>query len=117
MIGSCFISNLIFRKQSNIIDLIMILMSYLFLILESAITYFTLYNFIGYMPTLIIARILLFILFFILKNEIYKLYDFLIKGWNRKTNKTKIRSLTIRNICIIGMNLIFLIIFIWLSFI
>lgn len=110
-----FASKVIFKKQSNILDLIMVIGSYLFLMIESTITYFILFRFVGYIPTLIISRIILFVCLYLLRNKIYNLYKFLTKSWNRKTNKTKIKSLTIRNICIIGMNLIFLIIFIWLS--
>lgn len=110
-----FASKVIFKKQSNILGLIMVICSYLFLIIESTITYFILFRFVGYIPTLIISRIILFICFYLLRNKIYNLYKFLTKSWNRKTNKTKIKSLTVRNICIISMNLIFLIIFIWLS--
>ena len=115
MLACYFASVIIFKRQSNILDLIMVIFSYLFIILESSITYFSLYLFMGYIPTLIISRILLFILFYLLRNKIYDLYKFLVKSWNRKTNKTKIKNLTVRNICIISMNLIFLIIFIWLS--
>lgn len=119
---SCYsISILIFKKESNILDLIMILCSYLFLILESLVVYMLLLPltkfYAGYIAVLIISRIVLFLLYFIFRNKIYKLYEFLTKSWNRKSNKTKIRSLTARNICVLTMNLIFLIIYIWLSII
>lgn len=116
MIGCYSISIITFKKESNILDLIMIIGSYLFLIVESIITYFPLCFIFKYLTTLILSRIILFISFYLLRNKLYNIYLFLIKSWNRKTNKTKMKSLTVRNICIIGMNLIFLIIFIWLSY-
>lgn len=59
---------------------------------------------------LIINRILIFGFIFIFKNKIFSTYKNMRKYWNRNTEHTKIRSLTLRNISIIIFNLMFCVI-------
>lgn len=55
-----------------------------------------------------ISKIFLFVFLFISKNIINKFYKILYKYWNRNdAEKRKIKSLTIRNICAVSFNLIF----------
>lgn len=58
-----------------------------------------------------ISKISLFIFLFLIKKHIRKIYIKFYKHWNRNDNeKRKIKSLTVRNICAISFNLIFVLI-------
>lgn len=64
---------------------------------------------VKYQLLLIINRIILFIVLFLIRNKIYKIYAKYYNNWNRHSNN-KIRSLTLRNISIITFNVMFCII-------
>lgn len=61
---------------------------------------------IEYIYLLIINRILMFLVLYIFRNHISKIYVKIFKNWNRNNNN-KIRSLTLRNISIIFFNIMF----------
>lgn len=69
----------------------------------------------NYYLLLVLNRIIIFIVLFISKNIINKIYIKFYSLWNRN-NKHKIKSLTIRNISAILFNLMFFIINIGLTY-
>lgn len=64
---------------------------------------------VKYQLLLIINRIILFMVLFLIRNKIHKIYAKYYNNWNRHSNN-KIRSLTLRNISIITFNVMFCII-------
>lgn len=72
---------------------------------------------VKYIILLILNRIILFLVLFLIKDKIRKVYSKYCSYWNRRTDKIKIRSLTLRNISIIVFNLMFYIINIGLIYI
>lgn len=56
----------------------------------------------------IIAKILAFLLLFIFRNKLYKTYKYICSFWNRNDAiKRKIKSLTLRNTCVVIFNMTF----------
>lgn len=107
---------LIYKNKSMITDVFILVISALFLIIISSISYyiikFTLNN---YTIALILSRFLLFTFLIISKKYIYKMQKFINKYWNRHNFKNKIKSLTLRNICVIVTNIMFFIVGFWLN--
>ena len=65
----------------------------------------------------IISKVILFISFMFYKAKINKYYIKICKLWNRNdAEKRKIKSLTLRNICIVTFNIIFILVNISLLF-
>ena len=107
---------LIYKNKSMITDVFILVISALFLIIISSISYyiikFTLNN---YTIALILSRFLLFTFLIISKKYIYKMQKSINKYWNRHNFKNKIKSLTLRNICVIVTNIMFFIVGFWLN--
>lgn len=60
----------------------------------------------NYLFAFIINRILIFVILFYLKNKLHKAYSWIIKQWNRNYEKpNKIKSITIRQVCVISLNI------------
>lgn len=60
----------------------------------------------NYLYIWIINRIFIFIPLIISKNTLNKIYKYFILQWNRNREKpNKIKALTIRNICVISLNI------------
>lgn len=54
----------------------------------------------------IINRIFIFVMLFLFKNKLNKVYKYFISQWNRnREHPNKIKALTIRNICVISLNI------------
>ena len=106
-----FIIKWFYKSQINDFFLIIILDLYLFIC--SIISYFLIPN---YFVAFIIYRILLFAPL-IFKNKIKNIYEQYCKLWNRHDNKSKIKSITIRNIVLIMLNLSIIILYFSLFYI
>ena len=70
-----------------------------------------------YLKVLLVNRVLIFSILALSKSKINIYYKKFYERWNRHTDATKIRSLTLRNISIIVFNLMFYIINIGLTYI
>lgn len=56
----------------------------------------------------VISKIFAFLLLFIFRNKLYKTYKYICSLWNRNDSiKRKIKSLTLRNICVVVFNMTF----------
>ena len=106
-------------KYINVVCFIFIIFSYFYLF----ITALPFYLFFGcfyqnYMLCLFIIRLFELILLIKNKNKLNKLYKIIINNWNVPKIKgtNRIKAITLRNITVIFMNIVFLIIFVWLSF-
>ena len=96
---------IVYKVRTQIIDIFMIGVSYLWLsILSFILMYFTNKDLSNYAIIYFIQRILLF-LPFIFKNKFNILYKKYYKLWNRNDNeKRPIKSITLRNISLILLN-------------
>lgn len=55
-----------------------------------------------------ISKVLAFILLFIFRNKLYKTYKYICSFWNRNDAiKRPIKSLTLRNVCVVTFNITF----------
>ena len=99
------ILKLLYKNKTQIIDIFMIGVSYLWLsILSFILMHFTNKDLSNYAIIYFIQRILLF-LPFIFKNKFNILYKKYYKLWNRNDNeKRPIKSITLRNISLILLN-------------
>lgn len=108
----------LYKEKAQITDIFLFMASSIFLILVGIIcVQFRFATRISYFATLIINRTMLFVLFLLIRNKIRPVYVKFYKKWNRHKDKTKIKSLTLRNISIIVFNLMFYIINIGLTYI
>lgn len=101
---------ILYKKDTCIIDLFMFCSATLYISLIGFICYSLIYYLpfdivINYYIMLVISRILLFLPFFVLSNKFNTIYNKYKKCWNRNKNN-KIKSLTLRNVSIISINLI-----------
>lgn len=56
----------------------------------------------------IISKMIAFFILFLVRNKLYKGYKYVCSFWNRNCNKNrKIKSLTLRNICVVIFNITF----------
>ena len=106
-----FIIKWLYKSQINDFFLVITLDLYLFIC--SIISYFLIPN---YFVAFILYRILLFAPL-IFKNKIKNIYEQYCNLWNRHDNKGKIKSITIRNIVLIMLNLSIIILYFSLFYI
>lgn len=100
---------ILYKQQTQIIDIFIFGISTLYITLISFLIYIP-KNITQYFVCLIINRILLFIPF-IFKNKFYLLYKNYALFWNRNDSiKRPIKSITLRNINLIGINCIIFVI-------
>lgn len=101
-----FILKFLYKNKSNLVDIFFIVYSQIYLSLISYICFkFVKNDFSNYYLMLIINRLLLFIPL-ILKNNIRKFYIKYCAFWNRNDlEKRPIKSITIRNISIVILNI------------
>ena len=100
----------LYRDKAQITDIFLFAAASIILILISFTCGMLQIAFVvKYQLLLIINRIILFIVLFLIRNKIYKIYAKYYNNWNRHSNN-KIRSLTLRNISIITFNVMFCII-------
>lgn len=104
------ILKILYRNGTQIIDIFIISLSYLYLIIISIIPILFLRdNLSNYYFLYIIDRVLLF-LPFLSRNKFNILYKKYCSLWNRNDNiKKPIKSITLRNISLILLNLIILV--------
>ena len=112
----------LYKNKAQITDVFLFMIASIILIIIGAICVkiSLILNFSGYndyLKVLSLNRILMFLILFLIKNKINIYYKKFYKRWNRHTDKTKIRSLTLRNISVIVFNLMFYIINIGLTYI
>lgn len=98
----------LYKEKSKITDIFLFAISSIFLIIISIISYAIIYFTIKeYFIALLFNRFLMFLLLFYGRKRIENKYKKFCSLWNRHTNPTKIKSLTLRNISIIIFNLMF----------
>ena len=101
----------LYKDKAQITDIFLFAMASIILIFFSLICGLLQFNLgFSHFSMLVLNRILIFVFLFIFKNKINKIYKSYYSKWNRHNDKTKIRSLTLRNISVIIFNLMFYII-------
>lgn len=100
----------LYKEKAQVTDIFLFAISSIILIVISFCSGLLHIFKMKYFYALIINRIILFLFLFLIKNKINFMYKKYYLKWNRKNNKTKIRSLTLRNISVIIFNLMFCII-------
>ena len=107
---------LFYRKSTIITDFFIIMLGILIIIVVSLFSYILIDCTVkSYTNALILSRLLLFVTLISFNSLFYKINKFFIRYWNRHNFKNKIKSLTLRNICVISTNVIIFIISFWLS--
>lgn len=102
------ILKLLYKEKTQIID-IFIFMESLILLLICTVPFLFLNIFINNIYLMcLFSKIVLFLIFFIIKNKLFKINRKFYKLWNRNDfAKRKIKSLTLRNISIVVFNILF----------
>ncbi len=98
----------LYKEKSQITDIFLMAVASIVLLIINALVYFAFYfTYNNYLIAIITCRIILFLFLILFKNKLGNLYTRFYSVWNRHSDKTKIRSLTLRNISIIIFNLMF----------
>lgn len=99
---------LLYNKKAQIIDVFLFTTASILLIFFSFICYLiialTIKNLV---VTVILNRIIIFMFLFIFRKQIKEIYKEFYSLWNRHNKPNKIKSLTLRNISIISINVMF----------
>ena len=94
--------------KSEIPDIFIYSVSFLYLTLLALLFYSILYDY--YIICYVLYRICLFIPLFIFKNKMNNLYKQYLGLWNRSNDKVKIKSITLRNVSLLTLNILIVII-------
>ena len=98
----------LYREKAQITDIFLFMSASIILIILGLICgSFRIFWDIDYNFLLVVNRVLMFMCLYLLRNKINKFYKSYYSYWNRHNDKTKIKSLTLRNISIIVFNLMF----------
>ena len=99
----------LYKEKSQITDVFILLISYVFLIMVSALTFLLFSN--NYIFACVINRLLIFSFLIIFKNKLYNIQKLYKRNWNRNDDKPKkIKSATFRCINLVIFNVAFYII-------
>ena len=109
MITTFLILKVLYREKSQITDVFILLISYIVMIISSAIC------FLIFRPNTLLAviinRIILFVLIFVFKDKLINIQKLYKRLWNRTSNSNnKIKSTTFRSLNIVIFNIIYFII-------
>ena len=105
------ILKLLYKDKAQIIDVFVIATSYFYLTIISFIISKILYNDLSNYNLLLIISRLLLILPFIFRNKFNIIYQKYYKLWNRNDNEIRpLKSITIRNISLILLNILIFVI-------
>lgn len=101
----------LYKEKAQVTDIFLFMVASLILIVTSIFSYFVSYFTVREKwLNQLINRPMIFSILFFGRNKIEVTYNKFCTLWNRHNNKTKIRSLTLRNISIIFFNLMFYVI-------
>lgn len=110
MITTFLTLKILYKEESQIIDVFILLIGYIIMIISSGIC------FLAFTPNTILAaitnRILLFALIFFFKNRLIKIQNLYKRFWNRpkEGSDNKIKSTTFRSLNIVIFNIMYVII-------
>jgi hypothetical protein len=94
--------------KSEIPDIFIYSAGFLYLTILAFVLYKLFYNY--YVIYYIVDRLLLFIPLIILKDKLHHFYKQYLSLWNRSNDKVKIKSITLRNISLLTLNILIVII-------
>lgn len=95
-----FILKYLYKSQIN--DIFVVITLELYMIIISAISFIIFKN---YYIAFVIYRVLMFVPL-IFKNKLRKIYNSYNKLWNRHNYKNKLKSITVRNISLVILNVL-----------
>lgn len=100
------ILKILYKNKFHISDIFVFVYASLILIFITIMTYPFALLFNNYVLAFILNRIVMFSILFIIKNNLNKVYVWIISQWNRNYEKpNKIKSITIRQTCVISLNI------------
>ena len=100
------ILKILYKDKFHISDIFIFVYSSIILILCTLVVLPIHYFGRNYWLTYTLSRILMFGFLFIFKNKLNKVYKWIISQWNRNyENPNKIKAITIRQVCVISLNL------------
>lgn len=108
----------LYKEKFHISDIFVFSYSSIILIAISCFSLPIYFCFNNYILAFVLNRFFMFIFLFLFKNKLHKIYLFFIKQWNRNYMKpNKIKAITIRQICVVSLNVMIYILNIWISYI
>lgn len=114
MIMTFLTLKILYKEKSQVTDLFILLIGYIYMMIVSAICFIPIQHnitFENYIISCIINRIILFTSLFVLNHKLEKLQKLYKKFWNRNNQENKkIKSTTFRSLNIFVFNIIYFII-------
>lgn len=104
MVTTFLTLKILYKEKSQITDIFILLIAYIYVILVSVVSYFIIPQ---YILACIINRLLLFIPTILLNYRLNKIQKIYKKLWNRNNKTKKIKSTTFRSINIFIFNIVF----------
>lgn len=104
MVTTFLTLKILYKEKSQITDVFILLIAYIYIILVSIISYFIIPQ---YILACIFNRLLLFIPIILLNYKLNKIQKIYKKLWNRNNKTKKIKSTTFRSINIFIFNIVF----------
>lgn len=109
---------ILYNSKFHISDIFIFSYSSIILILISCISLPIFFIFNNYILAFILNRILMFTFLFLYKDKFNLIYKYFISQWNRNyDNPNKIKSITIRQVCVISLNVMIYILSLWIAYV
>lgn len=118
MISTFITLKILYKKKSQIIDIFLLLIAYIFLGISCVIPYFIIWKTINnYLVYVIINRIIIFSFLLFFNYKLLKIQKFYKIVWNRNDRIKKIvKSTTFRALNLVAFNITFCLIYLLLNF-
>lgn len=108
----------LYNQKFHISDIFIIVYASMLIIIETLIILPVYSMFNNYYLAFALTRILMFVVLFILKNKLNKIYKWIISQWNRNyEHPNKVKAITIRQTCVISLNVIVFILYLGIQYI
>lgn len=112
------ILKLLYKNKFHITDIFVFVYASIFLIIITLISLPIFFIFNQYIIAFILNRILMFLFLILFKDKFNIIYKKIISQWNRNyQKKNKFKAITIRQICVISLNIMVFVLNIWISYI
>lgn len=109
MVTTFLTLKVLYMEKSQITDVFILLISYIFMIASSAICFVISCN--NVLIATILNRIIIFTLLFLFKNKLYKIQNLYKSIWNKNNNKNKaMKTTTFRSLNIVIFNIVYFVI-------
>lgn len=112
------ILKLLYKDKFHISDAFVLVYASWLIILETLLILPIHIFFNDYLLAFIFSKALMFLVLFLLKNKLNKIYRWIIPQWNRNYEKpNKIKAITIRQVCVISFNVMIFVLYLGIQYI